>query len=88
MAASPRQELHELVDRLSDEDAAALLVDARRLAGRRGRGHELPTLHTAPPIASIDELRGEIFPSEERVEEFDATIRRWREEGSVRHARS
>ena len=86
MATDPKRELHELVDQLSLEDAAALLADARRLAGRLRRGHDLPTLHTAPPIASIDELRGEVFPPEERVEEFDAAIRRWREEGSARRA--
>ncbi len=88
MAADPRQELHELVDQLSQEEAAALLADARRLTGRRRRGHDLPTLHSAPPIASIDELRGEVFPPEERVEEFDAAIRRWREEGSTRRTRA
>ncbi len=86
MATDPKRELHELVDQLSLEDAVALLADARCLAGRRRRGHDLPTLHTAPPIASIDELRGEVFPPEERVEEFDAAIRRWREEGSARRA--
>ena len=83
MVADPKQELHALVDQLSSEDAATLLADARRLAMRR-RGHELPTLHTASPVASIDELRGDVFPHEEGVEEFDATIRRWREEGSAR----
>ena len=83
MAADPKRELHELVEQLSPEDAAALLADARRLtAGRRGR--VLPTLHTAPPIATIDELRGDVFPPGEDVEEFDATIRRWRTEGSAR----
>jgi hypothetical protein len=87
MAANPKRELHELVDRLGDEEAAALLVEARRLAGGR-RGHELPTLHTAPPIGSIDDLRGQVFPPEEDVEEFDATIRRWREEGSALHERA
>ena len=83
MPADPKQELRELVERLSPEDAAALLVDARRLAAGR-RGHVLPTLHTAPPIGTIDELRGDVFPPEEDVEEFDATIRRWRTEGSAR----
>ena len=84
MAADPKQELHELVEQLSLEDAAALLADARRLANRRRRGHDLPTLHRAPPIASIDELRSDVFPPEESVEDFDATIRHWREERSTR----
>ena len=83
MAADPKQELREMVEQLSPEDAAALLADARRLATVR-RGHDLPTLHTAPPVATIDELRGDVFPPEEDVEEFDATIRHWRTEGSSR----
>jgi hypothetical protein len=87
MAADLRRELHELVEQLSPEDAAALLADARRLStGRRGR--DLPTLHTAPPIVTIDELRGDIFPPGEDVEEFDASIRRWRTEGSAQRDRS
>ena len=82
MAADPKRELHELVEQLSPEDAATLLADARRLAtGRRGR--DLPTLHTAPPSATIDDLRGDVFPPGEDVEEFDATIRRWRAAGSM-----
>jgi hypothetical protein len=85
MAADPKQELHELIERLSREDAAALLATARRIAALR-RSTTLPTLHTAPPIADIDELRGPVFPPDEDVEEFDATIRRWREEGSARRA--
>lgn len=85
MAADPKHELRELIERLSQEDAAALLAAARRLDAAR-RGWALPTLHTAPPIADIDELRGPVFPPEEDVEEFDATIRRWREEGSARRA--
>lgn len=65
MAADPRHELRELIERLSQEDAAALLAAAQRLdAARRGRA--LPTLYTAPPIADIDELRGPVFPPERR----------------------
>ena len=83
MAADLKWAFHELVEHLSPEDAAALLADARRLAaGRRGR--DLPTLHTAPPIVTVDELRGDVFPPAEDVEEFDATIRHWRTEGSTR----
>ena len=87
MVANPKHELHQLVDQLSDEEAATLLTTAQRLTVRR-RAHELPTLHTAPPIADIDELRGDAFPPEEDADEFDATIRRWREEGSARRERA
>ncbi len=33
----------------------------------------------APPIASIDELAGNFWPTDEDPDEFTATIRRWRE---------
>jgi hypothetical protein len=40
----------------------------------------VPTLHRAPAIARIDDLRAALFGTEESVTEFDDTIRRWREE--------
>ena len=83
MAADPKQELHAIIDLLTPEDAATLLASARSLAARR-RGHNLPVMHTAPTISSIDILRGDVFPPEEDADEFDATIRRWRDEGSGR----
>ncbi len=83
MVADPKRELHELIDLLTPEDAAALLFDARSLVARR-RGHPLPILHAVPPIASIDELRGDVFPPEEDADEFDTAVRHWREEGSRR----
>lgn len=84
MAADPKQELHALIDQLTPEDAIALLASARSITARRRRAHNLPVLHTAPPITNIDVLRGDVFPPEEDADEFDTTIRRWREEGSGR----
>lgn len=90
MVANPKQALHTLIDQLSDHDAAETLAYARQLRGSThpsaarpqtdvlARPHTLPTLHHAPAIDTIDDLRTAIFASEESVEEFDATMRRWR----------
>lgn len=92
MVANPKQALYALIDQLSDNEAAETLAYARQLLGHAQlstvrpqpdapeRPHTLPTLHSAPPISTIDELRAAVFAPEERVEEFDAAIRRWREE--------
>ena len=92
MVANPKQELHALIEHLSDDAAAETLAFARQLrdetrsAAVRAptatprRPQSLPTLHHAPAISSIDDLRTDLFPPEEDVEEFDAAIRRWREE--------
>ena len=92
MVADPKQELHALIDQLSDDAAAETLAYARRLLGGTypspahpqtdapARPHALPTLHRASAIGSIDDLRTALFAPEENVEEFDAAIRRWREE--------
>lgn len=92
MVANPKQALHTLIDQLSDHDAAETLAYARQLLGRThssvsrprtdvpGRPHALPTLHHGSPIDTIDDLRTPIFAPDDGVEEFDATLRRWREE--------
>lgn len=92
MVANPKQALHTLIDQLSDNDAAETLAYARQFLGNTHppaarpqadvpeRPHMLPTLRYAPPISTIDELRAAIFAAEESAEEFDATLRRWREE--------
>jgi hypothetical protein len=82
MAADPVRELHELIDQLSNEEASALLVNARRIAARRRLTHEIPTMHIAPPITNIDDFVSDIFPPDESVDDFDNAIRQWREEGS------
>jgi hypothetical protein len=91
MVADPKHELHALIDQLSDDDAAETLAFARQLldvhqararppVGFPARPRAVPTLHRAPAIASIDDLRAALFGTEESVTEFDDTIRRWREE--------
>ena len=82
MAADPVRELHELIDQLSDEEASALLVNVRQITARRRPNHEIPIMHIAPPITSIDDLRSNLFPPDESADDFDNTIRQWREEGS------
>lgn len=90
MVANPKQELHTLINQLSDDDAAATLAYARRLRGVHSslaqpqsgvpsRSHTLPTLHHAPPVSTINDLRAPIFSLDETVEEFDVALRRWRE---------
>lgn len=81
MAADPVRELHELIDQLSNEEARALLVNVRQSATRQRPDHKIPTMHIAPPITNIDDLAGDIFPPDESVDDFDNTIRQWREEG-------
>jgi hypothetical protein len=91
MVADPKHELRTLIDQLSDDDAAKTLAFARQLldvhraqacppAGVPARPRAVPTLHRAPAIARIDDLRAALFGTEESVTEFDDTIRRWREE--------
>ena len=38
-------------------------------------------------IESIDELRGDFFPEDESIDDFVATVRRWRDEGDMRRRR-
>ena len=76
MVADPKHELHALIDQLSDDDAAETLAFARQLlevhrpqtrppAGAPARPRAVPTLHRAPAIASIDNLRAPLFGTEE-----------------------
>lgn len=91
MVVGPKRDLHTLIDHLSNDDAAETLAFARRLrdvheeqtrspaSGPPSR-HAVPTLHRAPAIASIDDLKAALFGAEESAVEFDRAIRRWREE--------
>ena len=75
MATTPKQELHELVDRLDDEQAQRL-VEALRRAGSVG---------IAPPPRLLAEadivLTAPLLPDDETADEMIATVRRWRREG-------
>jgi hypothetical protein len=93
MTANPKDELHDLVDRLSDREASATLAYARRLlterpsaddldAARRGIGRPTAVVE-APLIGDIDELRAGFWPAEDNVDEAIDGIRRWRDEESL-----
>jgi hypothetical protein len=55
-------------------------VEAARKSARRKRdmAQSSGAVVVAPPIASIDDLRADFWP-EDDLEEFEATIRRWRD---------
>lgn len=83
MAADPKQELHMLIDQLDGTQTQDALVYVRqrlqRQARQGGQAHTLPMLHRAPAITSIDELHVPLFSPDESSDDFDATLRRWRE---------
>jgi hypothetical protein len=75
MAANPKQELHELVERLSDEDAQRLSLAL----------HEATGAGVAPrprPLAEADiVLATPVLPEDETADEMIETVRRWRRAG-------
>jgi hypothetical protein len=104
-----REELHALVDRLSDDAAAALayvrhLVQEpqsgpttaqERLTRRMGPSAvtgatffaqpptDLATLAAQQgvgPVAKFEDLLVDVWPEDEDIDEFIATLRRWRRE--------
>ncbi len=85
MAADPKQELHALIDQLDQTDARETLIYLQgRLPEHRpfesgAQTHDVPTRHRAPAIVTIDNLRVPLFAPEESADEFEATMRRWRE---------
>jgi hypothetical protein len=69
-----------LIDQLRDDDAAKTLAFARQVldvhralacppTGVPARPQAVPTLHRAPAIARIDDLRAAFFGTEESVTE-------------------
>ena len=75
MATTPKQELHELIDRLDDEQA-------RRLAEALRGGGATPARPTPRPLAETDiVLTAPVLPDDETADEMIATVRRWRREG-------
>jgi hypothetical protein len=75
MATTPKQELHELVDRLDDEQARRL-AETLRGAGR---------VDVAPPPRPLAEAdivpAAPVLPDDETAEEMITTVRRWRHDG-------
>jgi hypothetical protein len=75
MATTPRQELHELVDRLDDEQA-------RRLAEALRETSPVAAVSHPRPLAEADiVLAAPVLPDDETADEMIATVRRWRREG-------
>jgi hypothetical protein len=79
MAANPKQELHDLVEQLTDEDAADALDYVRRLVGAPAR--ERAEEHTAGRALTADDLYADILPDDETADMMIETIRQWRREG-------
>ena len=75
MATTPKQELHELVERLSDEEARRLSVAFRGAA---------PVVASSPrPLTEADIILSEpILPDDETADETIAAVHRWRREAS------
>jgi hypothetical protein len=67
----------DLAERENGADEAAPLPTPEEVRRRYGRA---TAVVVAPPITSIDELAGDFWPEDEDPDEFDATIRRWRDE--------
>jgi hypothetical protein len=90
MAADSKQELHELVDRLTNREASETLAFAHWLMTERSPTDDVDSVRRsigrptevveAPPISDIDELRAGFWPAEDNVDEAIAVIRRWRDE--------
>lgn len=110
-----RDELHTLVDRLSDDAAVAALAYVRqltqhprdhiptaqeRLARRMGPSEvkgaafftqppaDLATLAARQgvrPVTNFGNLLTDIWPADEDIDVFIATLRRWRHEGDEGH---
>lgn len=75
MAVNPRQQLHDLVECLSDEEARRVSALLRQRVMRNGTGQ--PRALTEADIL----LSEPVLPEGETADEIIATVRRWRHEG-------
>lgn len=73
MAADPKRELHELIERLTDEEARRLTAALRESDGAPAVSRPL----TVDDIVLVEP----ILPDDETADEMIATIRRWHREG-------
>lgn len=74
MAATPKQELHEPVERLSDEEA-------RRLSAVLWGAGAAPPPSVRPLTEADIVLPEPILPDAETADEMIEAVRRWRREG-------
>ncbi len=75
MATTPKQELHELVERLSDEEA-------RRLSAALHEADTAPGSPRLRPLTEADVILTEpVLPEDETADEMIEAVRRWRREG-------
>lgn len=102
---SVKEELHHLVNKLTDDDAEMALAYLRDLSrgiadGPRRRQpqamsgaaffnspskslEELSLQQGVKPVANFTDLLGDFWPEDESAEEFIATLKEWRSEGSL-----
>lgn len=78
MVANPKQELHELVERLSDDEAQRLSSTLRSVGATSAAPRPRPL--TEADIILVEP----ILPDDETADEMIAAVRRWRrEEGNA-----
>ena len=75
MVATPKQELHNFIESLTDDEAARLSFVLR------GEGQPA-TLSSPRPLTPADIILAEpIMPDDESADDLIDTVRRWRREG-------
>lgn len=74
MNARPKRELHDLIERLSDEEAM-------RLSSALREGHYTRVVSPRPLTTADIILAEPIMPDDESADEMIETVRRWRREG-------
>lgn len=86
MHTTTRTSLHGLIDALPENEldtAEKLLSELAESGVDRTATRSTVTTRSvaeAPPIGSIDELRGDFWPEDEESDAFEETFRRWRDE--------
>ena len=56
-----------------------------RKASSQGAPEVLAAEQGVKPIGNIDELKADFWPEDESIDDFQMTVRRWRQEGGERH---
>ena len=77
MATSPKQALHELIDRLDE-------AQARRLCRMLESRTDLNTVRAPEPLTESEVvLPRAVLPDEETADDLIAAVRAWRREGGL-----